>query len=69
MTDTYRVERHGGMSCGAGSKWRVVAEGDLLMCTEVYENIHNGLRQGAVKLYLGQKVLRSCSAPRLRTRW
>lgn len=68
MSD-YRVERHGGMTRGPGSKFRVVADGDLATCTEVYENIKKGLRQGAVRLYYGSEVLRSCSAPRLRTRW
>lgn len=67
--DEYRVERHGGMTRGAGAKWRVVANGDLTTCTEVYENVKTGLRQGAVRLYCGATVLRSCSAPRLRSRW
>ena len=68
--DSWAVERHGGMTRGAGSKWRIVATGNEATCREVYENHRIGLRQGSVKLFNpAGEVVRQCSAPRFRTRW
>lgn len=66
----WEVERHGGMTRGSGSKWRQIAAGTEAECQEVYENVRQGLRQGAVRMFNPNgEMVRQCSAPRLRSRW
>jgi hypothetical protein len=70
MTDQndYVVLRHSGRH---GAKWRTLYRGaDWQRAAAVYETTQEALRQGAVRLICScGDVLRSCSAPTLRTRW
>ena len=65
----WNVMRHGGRFRGSGSKWRCVADGDEATCREVYTNHVALLRQGTVRLYRGDELMESTSAPNLRSIW
>jgi hypothetical protein len=66
----WKVLRHGGMTRGAGSRWREVANGDEATCREVFDNQRRFLRQGTVELYNpAGEVCQRVTAPRLRSRW
>ena len=65
--ESYQVVRHSGRR---GAAWRTVYKGDdWARAGLLYEGIKESLRQGAVRLICGETVTRSCSAPRLRSRW
>lgn len=66
--EPYQVIRHSGRS---QAKWRVVYEGDDWQAAFAkYERIALDLRQGAVRFICScGDVLKSTSAPRLRSRW
>lgn len=64
---TWIVERHSGRD---NSKWRILYQGwDDIKAHDIYAETVNKLRQGAVRLSRGNKVIKETSAPRLRTRW
>jgi hypothetical protein len=66
-TTEYRVERHSGRS---GADWRVVYKGSWMGADGKYEQIAEDLRQGGVRFVCScGDILRSCSAPRLRSKW
>jgi hypothetical protein len=67
---TWTVERHGGNTRGAGSKWRLVANGSEAECREVFKNHKETMRQGIVKLNDGDgNLVDQATAYRVRTRW
>ena len=63
----YQVLRHSGRR---GAEWRVAFKGDWQTAFRQYESIALDLRQGAVRFICScGDVIKSTSAPRLRTRW
>jgi len=65
----FEVLRHGGNS---NHKWESVLEtGNFEEAEMKYNEIHEGMRQGGVRLInnVVGSVLKSAYAPRLRTKW
>lgn len=63
----YLVERHSGRT---GAPWRIAYKGDWKTAFAKYESMAEALRQGGVRFVCScGDILKSTSAPRLRTKW